>query len=44
MTRVDRNGIQAGNAGWSFEWIAEKLDEHVRQSVPLYDEGHGLVC
>ena len=43
MTQVDTN-IQAENAAWSFEDIAEHFDDHVRKSVPLYDEGHDLVC
>ena len=43
MTQVDTN-IQAENAGWSFENIAEDFDDHVRKSVPLYDAGHELVC
>ena len=38
------SGIEATNAGWQFENIAEAFDEHVRQSVPLYDLGHDLVC
>lgn len=43
MTLVDTN-IQAENAGWTFENIADDFDEHVRRSVPLYQEGHDLVC
>ena len=43
MTLVDKN-ISASNAGWSFENIADHFDEHVRRSVPLYAEGHDLVC
>ena len=43
MTQVD-TGIHAENAGWSFENIADNFDEHVQKSVPLYDEGHNLVC
>jgi len=43
MTLVDKN-IQAKNAGWSFENIADDFDEHVLKSVPLYDAGHDLVC
>jgi tRNA (cmo5U34)-methyltransferase len=43
MTQVDGN-IQAENAGWSFENIADDFDDHVRKSVPLYDDGHDLVC
>jgi len=43
MTLVDKN-IQVENAGWSFENIADDFDEHVQKSVPLYDQGHDLVC
>lgn len=43
MTQVGTN-IQAENAGWTFEDIAVDFDDHVRNSVPLYDEGHELVC
>lgn len=43
MTQVGTN-IQADSSGWTFENIAENFDEHVRTSVPLYDEGHNLVC
>lgn len=38
-------GIEAQRAGWSFDnEVAGKFVEHVRRSVPLYDEGHDLVC
>ena len=43
MARVDK-AITAENADWTFEGIADDFDSHVRQSVPLYDEGHDLVC
>ena len=43
MTQVDTN-IKAENAGWTFENIADDFDEHVQKSVPLYDEGHDLIC
>lgn len=43
MKAVGTN-IQKDNAGWNFEDISEEFDEHVRRSVPLYDEGHELVC
>ena len=37
---VIQNGTQ-----WSFgNGVAQHFDEHVRQSIPLYDEGHDLVC
>ena len=43
MPRVDAN-IQAEDASWTFENIAKDFDEHVRRSVPLYDEGQDLIC
>jgi len=36
--------IRADSAAWSFDGIAPSFDEHVRKSVPLYEEGHELVC
>lgn len=37
---VIQNGTQ-----WSFgNGVAQHFDEHVRQSIPLYYEGHDLVC
>lgn len=39
------DGIGAGNAGWSFAGgVAKSFSAHVRRSVPLYDEGHELIC
>jgi len=43
MAKGDGN-IEAENAGWTFEGIEDDFDEHVRRSVPLYDEGHRLIC
>lgn len=43
MADVGTN-IRKSNAGWNFDEIAGEFDEHVRRSVPLYDEGHELVC
>jgi tRNA (cmo5U34)-methyltransferase len=38
-------GIETGRADWSFDGdVADTFVDHVRQSVPLYDEGHELVC
>lgn len=37
-------GIVAGNARWSFDGIAGSFNDHVRRSVPLYEEGHHLTC
>ncbi|HEX9563829.1 MAG TPA: methyltransferase domain-containing protein [Gemmatimonadaceae bacterium] len=37
--------IETTRASWSFEGnVAETFVDHVRQSVPLYDTGHDLVC
>ena len=37
--------IEAKRASWSFDGtVAETFVDHVRQSVPLYDAGHDLVC
>jgi len=39
------HGIEAGRANWSFGGqLADNFVEHVRQSVPGYDEGHEIVC
>lgn len=43
MSKVDKE-IEAANAGWSFENVAPHFDDHVRKSVPLYREGHELIC
>lgn len=47
MNRVSSvgDGISAGNANWSFGGsVADTFDDHVSKSVPLYVEGHELVC
>lgn len=37
--------IDPTNAGWTFGGkIPETFVEHIRQSVPLYEEGHNLTC
>jgi tRNA (cmo5U34)-methyltransferase len=37
--------IETSRANWSFDGtVAESFVGHVRQSVPLYDAGHDLVC
>lgn len=43
MPKVGQD-IEAQNAAWTFEGIEDRFDEHVRLSVPLYDEGHELAC
>lgn len=37
--------IEAKNAGWNFGGdVADTFVDHIRQSVPMYEEGHDLVC
>ena len=39
------NEIETGRAEWTFQGnVADTFVDHVRQSVPLYDQGHELVC
>lgn len=38
------DGIAAHNARWNFDGISDSFCEHVRRSVPLYDEGQELTC
>ena len=39
------DGIAALRSGWTFSGdVAKNFDPHVRKSVPLYEEGHKLVC
>jgi tRNA (cmo5U34)-methyltransferase len=38
------DGIAAASARWSFDLPPEPFTEHMRKSIPLYDEGHDLVC
>lgn len=39
------NDIEAHNADWNFGGtIPDTFMEHARASIPLYDEGHDLVC
>ena len=39
------DGIAAGNASWTFAGgVAQSFSQHVGRSVPLYEEGHDLVC
>jgi tRNA (cmo5U34)-methyltransferase len=38
-------GISAGNAAWSFGGkTVDGFAEHVRRSVPMYENGHHLIC
>lgn len=44
MTKVG-DGISATNAGWTFSGaVADTFDDHVSKSVPLYHQGHDLIC
>lgn len=39
------DGVSAESASWSFGGdVADHFDSHVSKSVPLYNEGHTLVC
>jgi tRNA (cmo5U34)-methyltransferase len=39
------HGIEARPADWGFDGkVAETFVDHVRQSVPLYEAGHELIC
>jgi tRNA (cmo5U34)-methyltransferase len=37
-------GILKDSARWSFEGVAGAFSDHVRRSVPLYEQGHELSC
>lgn len=42
--KVD-NDIKTQRANWSFSGaVAESFDKHVVRSIPLYEEGHELIC
>jgi tRNA (cmo5U34)-methyltransferase len=44
MGNVGEN-IQASNANWSFGGdTAKEFDEHVKKSIPLYEEGQEIIC
>lgn len=37
--------VAAGNARWAFSGaVAGAFSRHARRSIPLYDEGHELIC
>ena len=39
------HSIDVKNAGWTFGGSTpENFVEHIKQSVPLYEEGHSLTC
>ncbi|MCC6932615.1 MAG: methyltransferase domain-containing protein [Deltaproteobacteria bacterium] len=38
------DNLKMANANWNFEHgVAENFDQHVRRSVPFYEEGHKLI-
>lgn len=41
VKKINRNMEVKG--GWTFDNIADEFEEHVRRSVPSYDEGHYLI-
>lgn len=43
MAKVDET-IEAENGRWTFNSISDSFEGHVKKSVPLYEEGHDLVC
>lgn len=39
------DGLKVERANWRFRGeVVDKFDEHVAKSVPLYQEGHELIC
>lgn len=39
------HNIKAENSAWTFgEDVPENFVSHIKQSVPLYEEGHDLIC
>ncbi len=45
MSDTVGDGIDAQRGNWKFGGEASKhFDEHVSKSVPLYNEGHQLIC
>ena len=45
MKKSVGDNIEASKAGWSFGGdVAISFDDHVSKSVPLYDEGHQIIC
>jgi len=47
MTKLAKVGqdIETGNAAWTFDGkVADTFVDHIKHSVPLYVEGHDLVC
>jgi len=45
LLNIAGEGIEAENANWSFSGETVKsFDSHVEKSVPLYHEGHDMIC
>ena len=45
MKKNAGDGIAAQNANWTFAGgVANQFDDHVSKSVPLYAEGHEIIC
>ncbi len=39
------DGLEAHNANWTFTGeMAQNFDDHISRSVPLYHEGHKIIC
>ena len=36
--------ISAERAGWTFDGIAERFENHIEKSIPHYRDGHELIC
>jgi tRNA (cmo5U34)-methyltransferase len=44
MSKVG-DGISASHGAWTFGGdVAKSFDQHISKSVPLYSEGHNLIC
>ena len=44
MTKVG-DGLPADRANWKFNGeVVDVFDDHISRSVPLYEEGHDLIC
>ena len=43
MSKKKISDIKYGNASWSFDGkTVKKFDQHIKQSIPLYDLAHDL--
>ena len=34
----------AKSSSWTFGKSSKKFDEHIKKSVPFYEESHNLIC